>query len=72
MAERKGIFKGATKEAATPSPVYSITEITAHAEALAGVKPEVMAGAFHGIDQEMLTVIEAKSLVQQFLEKRVK
>lgn len=70
MAERKGFFKGSA--AATPSPTYSVTEITANAEALAGVKPEVMIGAFYGIDKEMLTVMEAKDLVQQFLEKKVK
>ncbi|GGH28593.1 hypothetical protein [Paenibacillus segetis] len=70
MAERKGFFKGLAVPA-NPSPTYSVAEIIANAEALAGVKPEVMIGAFHGIDKEMLTVNEAKDLVQQFLEKKV-
>ncbi|RUT46432.1 hypothetical protein EJP82_11300 [Paenibacillus anaericanus] len=72
MAERKGFFKGAAKEVSITSPAYSVTEITANAEVIAGVKSEVMAGAFHGIDTEVLTVKEAKDLVQQFLEKKVK
>ncbi|MOA08267.1 hypothetical protein D3C78_1280200 [compost metagenome] len=68
MAERKGIPKGSV----TSSPTYSVAEILNNSEAVAGVKSEVMAGAFYGTDKEMLTVKEAQDLVQQFMKKKVK
>ncbi|MNW42172.1 hypothetical protein D3C74_193350 [compost metagenome] len=68
MAERKGVFKGSV----TSSPTYSVAEILNNSEAVAGVKPEVMAGAFYSTDKEVLTVKEAQDLVQQFMKKKVK
>lgn len=70
MVKRKGTSDVAA--AATLSPSYSVSEMIHNAEAVAGVKPEVMAGAFHNIDKDELTVKEAQSLVQQFMKKRVK
>ncbi|MNP14085.1 hypothetical protein D3C76_1063960 [compost metagenome] len=68
LAERKGTSKGSI----TSSPAYSVAELINNSEAVAGVKSEVMAGAFYGTDKEVLTVKEAQDLVQQFMKKKVK
>lgn len=64
--------KGTSEATVTSSPSYSVSEMIHNAQAVAGVKPEVIAGAFHDIDKDVLTVKEAQDLVQQFMKKRVK
>ncbi|WP_136604667.1 hypothetical protein [Paenibacillus dokdonensis] len=51
---------------------YPLEELTANAEALFSVHREVMVGALHGVTVNEMSVAEAKNLVKQFLEKKVK
>lgn len=61
------------KQASTlVAPRYPISELSAHAEALFSVQPEVLAGALHGVNGKELSIDEAKRLIKQFLEKKVK
>ncbi len=53
------------------TPRYPVAELSAHAEALFSVRPEVLAGALHGVKDNELSVDEAKRFVKQFLEKKV-
>lgn len=55
----------------TPAPRYSKEELLANAEALFGVKPEVVGGALHGNDQTEFTVDEMRKLIDSFLKRRV-
>ncbi|MCL6460242.1 MAG: hypothetical protein K6T85_19815 [Gorillibacterium sp.] len=50
---------------------YPITELSANAEVLFSVRPEVLAGAVYGLKKVELTVEEAKVMIDQFLEKKV-
>lgn len=51
-------------------PRYPIKELSAHAEALFSVRPEVLAGALHGIRSE-LTIDEVQRAIDQFLRRKV-
>ncbi|WP_339157482.1 hypothetical protein MKX50_17845 [Paenibacillus sp. FSL W8-0186] len=53
-------------------PMYPLDEIMQQSEALMGVKPEVLAGAYHSLPGGSLTVQEAKKQVQLFLNRKVK
>lgn len=53
-------------------PMYPLDEIMQQSEALMGVKPEVLAGAYHSLPGGRLTVQEAKKQVQLFLNRKVK
>lgn len=50
---------------------YPKRELLDNAEAVFGVKPEVIAGALHGNDAEMLTVSEVKKAIEEFLKRKV-
>lgn len=50
---------------------YSAEDLAGSAEALFGVKPEVVAGALHGIGNTELTLDEARSFVSQFMKRKV-
>lgn len=52
--------------------MYPLDEIMQQSEALMGVKPEVLAGAYHSLPGGSLTVQEAKKQVQLFLNRKVK
>lgn len=52
-------------------PKYPKDELMANAEALFGVKPEVVAGALHGNDKAEFTVDEMRKLIDSFLKRRV-
>lgn len=60
------------KKNAPSAKKYSVNELAQNAQALFGVKPEVLAGALHGVVQKELAVDEAKRLIEQFLKRRVK
>ena len=61
MAEKKAV----------QTPRYSQEELLANAEALFGVRPEVVAGALHGEEQNELTVDEVRRRIDQFLKRKV-
>lgn len=50
---------------------YPIEELSANAEALFLVRPEVLAGALYGVAHKELSIDEAKRFVKQFLERKV-
>ncbi|GIO33257.1 hypothetical protein J2TS6_43980 [Paenibacillus albilobatus] len=58
------------KAETTNESKYPIDELSAHAEALFNVRPEVLAGALHGVNQSELTIDEAKKAVDQFLKRK--
>ncbi|WHX47884.1 hypothetical protein QNH46_17315 [Paenibacillus woosongensis] len=62
----------AVKASEAADPVYPLDEIMQQSEALMGVKPEVLAGAYHSLPGGSLTVQEAKKQVQLFLNRKVK
>jgi hypothetical protein len=62
----------AEKKPAASAAKYGREELAASSAVLFGVPPEVLAGALHGVDQEELTVAEAKRFVNQFLDRKVK
>lgn len=62
----------ADKKSASNAPKYSREELLANAEAIFAVKPEVLAGALHGREEKEFTIDEVKSLVNKFLERKVK
>lgn len=53
------------------SPLYSLQEMMENSESILGVKPEVLAGAVAGMEQDAFYIKEAEELVQQFLRKKV-
>lgn len=55
----------------TSSPLYSLQEMLENAEAILGVKPEVLVGATANMEQDAFHIKEAEELVQQFLRKKV-
>jgi hypothetical protein len=61
----------AEKKETVQAPKYSRDEFLANAEALLGVKPEVVAGALHGNNQAEFTVEEMRKLIKSFLERKV-
>lgn len=50
---------------------YPRQELIDNAQAVFGVKPEVIAGALHGYDQAEFTVDEMRKLIDSFLKRRV-
>lgn len=52
-------------------PKYPVADLLANAEALFGAKPEVVAGALHGISQNEFSVSELRRLIESFLKRRV-
>jgi len=50
---------------------YPIEELSANAEALFSVRPEVLVGALHGVKVKELTVPETDTLIKTFLERKV-
>lgn len=52
-------------------PKYPVADLLANAEALFGVKPEVVAGALHGVSQNEFSVGELRKLIENFLKRRV-
>lgn len=69
MAEKPEKQELPAKTSVTPR--YPIAELSAHAEALFSVRPEVLTGALHEVEAKELSVAETKRLVKQFLEKKV-
>ncbi|GIO36203.1 hypothetical protein J41TS12_10640 [Paenibacillus antibioticophila] len=69
MAEKPEKQNQPAREPVTPR--YPVEELAANAEALFSVRPEVLAGALHGVTSKELSVDEAKLLVKQFLGKKV-
>lgn len=59
------------KETTAAAPKYPREELLANAEALFGVKREVVAGALHGNDQAEFTMDEMRKLIDAFLRRRV-
>jgi hypothetical protein len=57
----------------TPSvePKYTLAELTAYSDALFGCRPEVVAGAVHGKQQNEYTVVEMRQLINNFLNRKV-
>lgn len=53
------------------TPRYKLTELTARAKDLFEVKPEVMAGAFYGVEDQLFTVSETKAKIEQFMKAKV-
>lgn len=60
-----------TAVAEEPESRYPAEELHAQAEALFGVKPEVVAGALDGITQEEFTLGEIRKLIDNFLNRVV-
>ncbi|MCL5290631.1 MAG: hypothetical protein M1489_06365 [Firmicutes bacterium] len=56
---------------ATSASSYRREELLANAEALFGVKPEVVCGALCGAKKVEFTISEMKSLIDSFLKRRV-
>lgn len=56
---------------ATSASVYRREELLANAEALFGVKPEVVCGALYGNKKVEFTINEMKSLIDSFLKRRI-
>lgn len=61
----------ASKKSVHGGEKISRDQLMAHAEALFGVKPEVVAGALHGVRHVALTLDEARSFVSQFMKRKV-
>jgi hypothetical protein len=53
------------------TPRYDRAELLENAESLFSVKPEVLAGALHGEEQNELTVDEVRRRIHQFLKRKV-
>lgn len=51
---------------------YPVEELAANAQALFDVQPEVLAGALHGTEADVLTIPETKALIRKFLREKVK
>jgi len=58
------------KDKAPEAPKYSTQELMANAGALFGCRPEVLAGALHGLGKAELTVEQAKARIDKFLKRR--
>jgi len=54
-----------------PAARHTVGELAHHAQALFGVMPETVMGALSCSSMNEWTVPEAKSLIQQFLRKKV-
>lgn len=67
MAEKPG----KTVESTTESR-YPVEELTAHAEALFNVRPEVLSGALYGTGQLGMTIDEAKKAIDLFMKRKVR
>ena len=50
---------------------YPIEELSANAEALFSVRPEVLVGALYGVKVKELTVSETAALIKTFLGRKV-
>lgn len=56
----------------TAESKYPVEELSANAEALFNVRPEVLAGALYGNVQRDMTIDDAKKAIDQFLKRKVK
>lgn len=54
------------------APRYAKVELMAHAQALFACKPEVVAGALCDKEQVDYSIDEAKQIIQQFIQRKVK
>lgn len=61
----------ASKKSGNAEAGYSREDLTQNARALFQVNPEIVAGAFHQVENDQLTIDEAKRLVDQFLKRKV-
>lgn len=52
-------------------PEYQLEDLTANADALFGCRPEVLAGAVRGKNQNEYTVAEMRQLINNFLNRKV-
>lgn len=52
-------------------PKYSKEEFLANAEAILGVKPEIIAGTLHDNNKKEFTIEEIKKLIDNFLKRKV-
>ena len=52
-------------------PKYQLEDLTANADALFQCRPEVLAGAVRGKDQNEYTVAEMRQLINNFLNRKV-
>ena len=59
------------KKSVAGADKYGREQLADNAEALFGVKPEVVAGALHGVRAAELTLDEARSFVSQFMKRKV-
>lgn len=50
---------------------YLRDELLVNAEALFGVKPEVVVGALYGNSEDSFTVDELQKLIEDFLQRKV-
>lgn len=53
-------------------PGYPREELIANAEAIFGVRSEIVAGALHGNKSRVLSLDEVRQAIKAFLERRVK
>lgn len=53
-------------------PGYSREELIANAEAIFGMRSEVVAGALHGNRSQVLALDEVRQAIKAFLGRRVK
>ncbi|PYI52543.1 hypothetical protein [Paenibacillus flagellatus] len=69
MATKKGVPQPAAEPA--DSPAYTREELLANAEALFGVKPEVLTGALYGCEEQPLTIQQTERMIRQFQQRKV-
>lgn len=53
------------------TPRYALEELKAQAKELFDVKEEVLAGAFYGETDDLFTVAEAQTKIEQFMKAKV-
>ena len=77
LAERRSDGREATKaeskteQSSSAAKTYTLARLIAEAPAFLGVGSHVAAGAFHGTEEEELSIEEAKSLVKDFRARKV-
>ncbi|MEK3785647.1 MULTISPECIES: hypothetical protein [Paenibacillus] len=68
------VFKKKTQKLDPQSvtdPRYTLNELKAKSEVLFGVKPEVLAGACYGTEDQLLSVEEAGTKITKFMKAKV-
>jgi hypothetical protein len=65
------VVRMANKKAGVAEARYSRDDYMQNAQALFQVNPEIVAGAFHQVENDQLTIDDAKRLVDQFLKRKV-